>query len=116
MNQRTRWACLAGLLACQFSVGAQGSLPNGAMVFHHRCAICHGVNADGQSDLARIMRPPPANLRASKLDDAERASIVRRGGAAVGRSPNMPEWQLELSEQELLDVVAFVGALREPAQ
>jgi mono/diheme cytochrome c family protein len=101
------------LLASQPMAYAQTDLDHGKTIFFARCAICHGVNADGQSDLARIMRPPPANLRASKLDEMERSRIVRGGGASVGRSPNMPEWQLELNDQELLDVVAFIGTLKE---
>jgi mono/diheme cytochrome c family protein len=94
-------------------VVAQVDIDHGKAVFFNRCAICHGMNADGHSNLAKIMRPPPANLRASKLDEQERARIIRSGGAAVGRSANMPEWQIELTEEELRDVLAFVGTLRE---
>jgi mono/diheme cytochrome c family protein len=85
---------------------------DGRAIFQARCVVCHGVRADGRSDLARIMRPPPANLRASKLSDDEQASIVRLGGAAMGRSPNMPEWRVELTEDELLAVLAYIQTIR----
>jgi mono/diheme cytochrome c family protein len=102
---------IATFLPC--SMGwAQTLQAQGQLVFKTRCVVCHGENADGQSDLARIMRPPPANLRASTLDDVERARIVRKGGAAVGRSGNMPIWELELSDEELRAVVAYVGTLK----
>ena len=86
----------------------------GEHIFKTRCVVCHGVNADGQSDLARIMRPPPANLRRSKLDDAQRTQIVSKGGEAVGRSPNMPIWELELTPEEIRAVVTYVGTLKLP--
>jgi mono/diheme cytochrome c family protein len=102
------------------ALGVMGSLPcmaahaevNGEQVFRGRCAVCHGANADGKSKLAKLMRPPPANLRASHLDDEQRALIVRKGGAAVGRSPDMPTWEHELKEDELHAVLAYVGSVK----
>ncbi len=84
----------------------------GEQVFKARCVVCHGANADGQSALAKIMQPPPANLRTSKLSDDERSTIVRKGGAAVGRSPNMPIWEQELNEQELRAVLSYVRSIK----
>lgn len=93
---------------------AQTTAPNGEAIFKNRCVVCHGAKGDGHSDLARIMRPPPANLRASKLTDAEKSQIVRKGGEAVKRSPNMPVWELELDEQELQAVLGYIATLKEP--
>lgn len=100
---------------CQASAWAQDTAPSGEAIFKSRCVVCHGVNADGHSDLARIMRPPPANLRASKLNDEQRSQIVRKGGESVNRSPSMPVWELELSEDELRAVLSYVATLKEPA-
>jgi len=91
---------------------AQGTVADGQVVFKSRCAVCHGMEADGRSELARIMRPPPANLRASALSDEAQTVIVRQGGAAVGRSPNMPEWQQELTEEELVSVLAYIRTVK----
>jgi cytochrome c oxidase cbb3-type subunit 3 len=107
-----RSLCLSALLLQAPMSWAQSTMAQGEQVFKARCVICHGVNADGKSDLARIMRPPPANLRASKLDDSERTRIVRKGGEAVGRSSNMPIWEQELSDEEIHAVVAYVGTLK----
>lgn len=94
---------------------AQTALIDGQLIFMNRCAVCHGSLADGRSDLARIMRPPPANLRASMLSDDEQSTIVRLGGEAVGRSANMPEWRVELTEAELSAVLAYIRTVKEPA-
>jgi cytochrome c oxidase cbb3-type subunit 3 len=107
-----RALCLSTMWLPGALAWAQSSQAQGEHVFKTRCVICHGVNADGRSDLARIMRPPPANLRASKLNDDERARIVRKGGEAVGRSSNMPIWEQELSDEEIRAVVAYVGTLK----
>jgi len=83
----------------------------GARTFMYRCSVCHGLHGDGKSDLANILKPPPANLTISKLTIAQKRQIVTEGGAAVGRSPNMPVWKLELSPQEIEDVVQYVQTL-----
>jgi mono/diheme cytochrome c family protein len=109
----TRRSLLPALgLACSLMAAPALAEPSGEEVFLNRCAVCHGVNADGQSKLARLMRPPPANLRASQLTDEQRARIVRKGGAAVGRSPDMPTWELELNEAELHAVLTYVGSVK----
>ncbi len=104
---------MAALLMCNilWAVPASAS-DHGAEIFHSRCAICHGHNADGHSQLAKIMRPPPANLRASHLTDEQRAQIVRKGGESVGRSANMPNWEMELKEEELTAVLAYVRSIK----
>lgn len=112
-HTETRCRALAALLMCSAltSPPARADEP-GAVIFHTRCAICHGHNADGRSELARIMRPPPANLRASHLSDAQRAQIVRKGGESVGRSANMPNWEMELKEEELVAVLGYVRSIK----
>jgi cytochrome c oxidase cbb3-type subunit 3 len=107
-----RSLCLGAILLPASAAWAQTTLERGEGLFKTRCVVCHGVNADGRSELARIMRPPPANLRMSKLDDAERTRIVRKGGEAVGRSSNMPVWETELNDEEIRSVVAYVGTLK----
>jgi len=84
---------------------------HGRQVFAGRCVVCHGGNADGRGQLAKMLDPKPANLRESRLDATARTAIIRGGGAAVGRSAAMPRWEAELSEDELRGVIAYVGTL-----
>jgi len=83
----------------------------GRALFVQRCAVCHGERADGQSNLAKMLNPKPANLLASKLDSGARNQIVRKGGASVGRSPVMPNWEAELQEDDLRNVIAYVASI-----
>ena len=103
---------LAGLCASAVAApDSPGNVAAGRAVFVQRCAMCHGENADGQSKLAQMLNPKPANLLVSQLDSATRNRIVRNGGAAVGRSPVMPNWGVELTEAELRDVISYVASI-----
>jgi mono/diheme cytochrome c family protein len=103
----------AALAAAALPLHAQDAaeVEHGRQVFAGRCVVCHGSNADGQGQLAKMLSPKPANLRESRLDAAARNAIIRGGGASVGRSAAMPRWEAELSEDELRSVIAYVGSV-----
>ena len=106
---------LAGLSAAVVAAPeSQGDAAEGRKLFVQRCATCHGEKADGQSKLAQLLNPRPANLLVSQLDSAARNRIVRNGGAAVGRSAAMPNWSAELTETELRNVIAYVASIAPP--
>lgn len=110
--RRCKLGIAVGLLAMATSPHAQQpDVTAGRTLFVQRCAVCHGEKADGQSSLARMLNPKPANLLVSKLDVAARNQIVRKGGASVGRSPVMPNWEAELPESDLRNVIAYVGSI-----
>lgn len=104
---------VAALLAsvAMASHAQQPDLTAGRALFVKRCSVCHGEKADGNSSLAKLLDPKPANLLVSKLDSAARNQIIRKGGAAVGRSSVMPNWEAELSEAELRNVIGYVASL-----
>jgi mono/diheme cytochrome c family protein len=90
------------------AVESNEAVSRGVVVYARYCANCHGMNADGNGRAARLYNPKPANLRISKADDAYKEWIIKRGGAAVGRSEFMPPWQEELSGDQVNDVVAYL--------
>ena len=53
------------------------------------------------------------NLAIKPQSKEANAQIIRKGGAAVGRSPFMPPWEEELSAEQLSDVVAYIGIVGE---
>jgi len=83
----------------------------GGLVYANYCVTCHGVNADGNGRAARLHNPRPANLRASDKNDAYIRLIVSRGGEVIGRSPGMPPWGEELTDEQINDVTAFVRSV-----
>jgi mono/diheme cytochrome c family protein len=83
----------------------------GGLVYANYCVTCHGINADGNGRAARLHTPRPANLRGSDKNDAYIGLIVRKGGESLGRSPGMPPWAEELTDEQIGDVVAFVRSV-----
>jgi mono/diheme cytochrome c family protein len=83
----------------------------GGLVYANYCVTCHGINADGNGRAARLHSPRPTNLRASDKNDEYIKLIVSRGGEALGRSPKMPPWAEELTDEQINDVVAFVRSV-----
>ncbi len=83
----------------------------GGLVYSNYCVTCHGINADGNGRAARLHTPRPANLRASDKNDEYIRLIVAKGGEAIGRSPKMPPWGEELTDEQIGDVVAFVRSV-----
>jgi len=83
----------------------------GGVVYNNYCVTCHGLNADGNGRAARLYNPRPANLRTSDKNDSYIEMIVRKGGEAIGRSPKMPPWEGELTNEQIKDVVAFIRSI-----
>ena len=84
----------------------------GKVVFRGHCMQCHGEKADGRGPLASRYDPPPADIANSTRTEEYMLQIVTLGGQAMGRSAVMPEWGLELSGEEILDVVAYLREVR----
>lgn len=83
----------------------------GGLVYANYCVTCHGMNADGNGRAARLYTPRPANLRGSDKNDQYVSLIIRKGGAALGRSEFMPTWEAELTEEQVRDLVAYLRSI-----
>ena len=79
----------------------------GKTVFVRYCTGCHGP--EGGGDGYRFLRgPDPANLTSPstrKKSDAELLKTIHDG------KPNMPPWNVRLSDEESRDVLAYVRTL-----
>lgn len=104
-------AWLAGLAAVfspALGQDAAASADSGAAVYQRYCVTCHGAKADGTGAAARLFKPPPADLTRSTRPDQYKQLIIRLGGERMGRSPGMPPWGEELSQQQIEDVVHYL--------
>lgn len=81
----------------------------GALVYHAKCAQCHGAPGFAQADHGQAMQPVPGPLvdAARRWKPAELYWITRHGIKMSG----MPAWEFHLADQELWDVVAFMQQL-----
>lgn len=122
MSVMLRCICAAILFGCHIAASAtEDTLPikktlhaseiRGEIVFSSYCTLCHGITGEGNGRAARLHNPRPANLRKSMVPDIYKEMIIRKGGAGWGRSPDMPSWQEELTEEQILDVVNFLRTI-----
>jgi mono/diheme cytochrome c family protein len=84
-----------------------GDVARGKILFVNYCTGCHGPQGRGGG--YRFLRgPDPANLTSPstrKKSDADLLKTIHDG------KPNMPSWDLRLSEKESRDVLAYVRTL-----
>ena len=78
-------------------------------IFKSRCSTCHGTDGKGNGPASITLNPKPRNYtdpawQKSVTDDHIREIIVK-GGAALGKSPNM------LANPDLADKPDVVEAL-----
>ena len=90
----------------------QASKPfiRGAIVYKAYCVVCHGEMGDGIARATKLYSVDQLRIK-SGLSDLDLQKIIRLGGAAVGRSPYMPPWDDELSEEQTNDVVAYLSVV-----
>lgn len=89
----------------------EASVERGAVAFQHYCSLCHGVTADGNGRAAKLYTPRPGNLNKTDKNATYVDLIIRRGGGAIGRSPFMPPWNDELTEEQIRDLVNYIGSI-----
>lgn len=86
----------------------------GALVYKTYCVLCHGAQGDGVARITKLH--PKLNLSIGKQENAYYEKIIRGGGVAVGRSEFMPTWDDELSDEQVNDVVAYLGLVADPVK
>ena len=77
--------------------------------------IVRNATGDRQGDgpAASGLNPKPAvhaNIPFEKLPTDYLYNVINRGGAAMGKSPNMPYWGLTIGQQGVADVMAYLKA------
>lgn len=82
------------------------------------CASCHGATGKGDGPAAPALTPKPRNHADGKymnaLTDKYLFDIIKGGGASVGKSPLMPPWASQLSDQDIRNVMAYIRTLAVP--
>ncbi len=91
----------------------QKAVVRGSIVFQTYCVLCHGSGGKGDGRLAVGKMPAPANLTKSMLSDQQKEQIIRNGGESVGRSPFMPPWGQELSDEQIRDLLRYLKTIAE---
>ena len=89
------------------------SVTLGSKIYRTRCRQCHGHSGEGDGRLAALItNPPPFDLTKSQASDTYLREFIRKGGAAMGRSPQMPPWDDDLTRLEIESVILYIKNLR----
>ncbi|MCS6877098.1 MAG: cytochrome c [Geminicoccaceae bacterium] len=87
-------------------------LERGARLYARYCAGCHGPDGRGG---AHTFMPHVENLTRKGyielLPDEYLATVIREGGAAVGKSSYMPAWGGTLGEEDIKNIIAHIRRL-----
>jgi mono/diheme cytochrome c family protein len=89
------------------------SVDRGNRLYKEYCAQCHGFTGKGDGPAASGLEPKPAihaNIPFEKLPIEYLYNVINHGGPAVGKSPNMPYWNLTIGQQGVADVMAYLKA------
>ena len=82
----------------------------GQQIYGQSCAICHGIDGRGHTDLGRGMYPPAMDLNSPHVQhwkDADLFWIIQNGVRLTG----MPSWKSVISDEDTWKLVAFMRAL-----
>jgi mono/diheme cytochrome c family protein len=100
--------------------GLSREAKRGRALYEYYCALCHGKQGDADGFNATNLKTPPARhtdpILMGTLSDAQVQRIIKEGGGALGRSPQMPPWGGVLNDLEIARVTAFIRTLAVPAK
>jgi mono/diheme cytochrome c family protein len=91
----------------------KASIGRGKVIYKEYCAQCHGLTGKGDGPAASGIEPKPAihaNIAFDQLSAEYLYNMVNYGGAAMGKSANMPYWGLTIGQQGVADVIAYLKA------
>lgn len=87
----------------------------GEILYEYYCALCHGKKGEGDGFNSFNLKTPPAKHTDSTvmgtLSDTQIQQIIKDGGAAQGRSPEMHPWGGVLNNKQISDLTAFIRTL-----
>ncbi|HKS97788.1 MAG TPA: cytochrome c, partial [Terriglobia bacterium] len=82
----------------------------GQRIFLESCALCHGPDGHGRTELGQNMYPPAMDMTSPHVQhwsDAELFWIIQNGVRLTG----MPSWKSSLSESDTWKLARFIHGL-----
>jgi len=87
-------------------------LKKGDQLYRAYCTQCHGINGDGWGVNTASMDVLPKDHTDTKemvtRTDEDIFKAIKEGGKAVSKSNLMPNWDSNMTDDEIRDLVAYV--------
>lgn len=94
---------------------AQADGEKGKGLYGQYCVSCHGESGKGDGPAGAALNPKPRDFTdktyMAGLKDEYLADIIKKGGAALGKSALMPPWGAVLKDDDVRDVIGYVRGL-----
>ncbi len=107
MKKSVMAICLLALFS-----SAHADDPAGKGTYMKFCSKCHGEDANGRGKDAYKYKPAPTNFTAGLAPREYYVEMTKKGGKAMDRSEDMPDWSSDLSDQQIQQVVDYVMSVR----
>lgn len=103
---------LAALLGADFQGALASDAERGKVLYDTYCTQCHGVSGNGKGLNAATLSVQPRNhtdqAEMSVRTDAELFKSIKFGGQSVNKSILMPNWEGNLDDESIHDLVAYL--------
>jgi mono/diheme cytochrome c family protein len=86
-----------------------GDRAKGRAAFEQYCMVCHGPQGLGDGPMAKASTPPAPNLTAREVKNKKDQDLMST--IADGKGNGMPAWRGILTDQGLLDIIAYLRSL-----
>lgn len=97
------------------ATGFTADTEQGKALYKTYCAQCHGVLGNGKGINAAQLSVQPRNhtdrAEMSARSDEELFKAIKFGGQAVNKSILMPNWDGNLKDNEINDIIAYMRQL-----
>ncbi len=107
-------AAVAAVIAFP-AAGSGADIGKGKVLYDVYCAQCHGTSGTGKGANAPHLAVQPRNhtdrAEMSARSDAELFKAIKHGGQAVNKSVLMPNWDGNLSDDEINELVVYLRHL-----
>lgn len=107
------WLIMASFWS--LTVLGAGDPQKGTELYQLYCTQCHGINGNGKginiTDMAVLPRDHTDKQEMSARTDEDLIKAITHGGKSVNKSVLMPAWGNNLSEAQVLDLVAHLREL-----
>jgi cytochrome c oxidase cbb3-type subunit 3 len=105
-------AALVGLTACVTLAVSPARSDSAEDNYSTYCARCHGENGRGDGPSVATLKTKPRDFsncdQMRKISDQTIFQAIKGGGTSVGLSGDMPDWSVDLSDDEIHELVAFI--------
>jgi cytochrome c oxidase cbb3-type subunit 3 len=94
---------------------AEGAANRGKELYRIYCTQCHGVQGNGKGVNAATLSVQPRDhtdtAEMSARTDEDLFKAIKHGGKAVNKSVLMPNWNANLSDDDIHSLVAYLREL-----